>query len=508
MSGNYVGDLVEVFARDPARTVLWWQENAISAGELVAAIGRAAHGMRARVRGPAVVGLLTTTNTPDTVVLRYAANLIGVTVVHLQTANAVDPLDRIDVGALQDTARLDLLAVDADHLAAARALCGKPAEPPGLVALGKLGDDVLDLSAGPDRFELSAGPDGWPVAEDVDPEQPATVTYTSGTTGTPKGVAMSFGVRRMVLSGLPADLDTVYLSTLPLSHSSGAIVDLVLGAGGSVVLEPGFDPTAALAAVARHGVTRMAVSPPQLYALLEHPDVRTTDLTSLRTLTYAGCPAAPARLAEAVRVFGDVLVQAYGTSEVGPITELAPADHRDAGLLATAGRPVIGEVEVRDPLSARRLPIGEVGEVRVRSPLVMLGYWHDPELTASAFDSDGWLRTGDLGRFDERGYLTLSGRMSDVIKTRGVRVHPVAVENALLAHPDVRQAAVFRVTDENRVERTCAVVVPRAGSGVTPTELIRHVGEALSPSHAPADVRFRAELPLDKAGKPDRKVLR
>ncbi|MEU4804996.1 AMP-binding protein [Actinosynnema sp. NPDC023587] len=499
MSGNYVSDLVEVLARDPARTVLWWQGDAISAGALIAAIGRAAGGMRARVRGPAAVGLLTTTNTPGTIVLRYAANLIGATAVHLQTANAVDPLDRIDVGALQDTARLALLAVDADHLATARALCGTLAEPPGLVALEALGDDVLDLSAGPGTR---------PVVEDVEPERPATVTYTSGTTGAPKGVAMSFGVRRAVLRGLAADPDTVYLSTLPLSHSSGALTDLALAAGGSVVLHPGFDSNAALAAVARYGVTRMAVSPPQLYALLEHPDVRTTDLTSLRTLTYAGCPAAPARLAEAVRVFGDVLVQAYGTSEVGPITELAPADHRDASLLATAGRPVVGAVEVRDPLSAQRMPIGEVGEVRVRSPLVMLGYWHDPELTASAFDSDGWLRTGDLGRFDERGYLTLSGRMSEVIKTKGIRVHPVAVENALLAHPDVRQAAVFGVTDENRVEHTCAVVVPRSGSEVTSHELIHHVGEALTPGHAPANIRFRAELPLDQAGKPDKKVLR
>jgi len=498
MGGNYVSDLMEVLARDPARTALWWQENAISAGALIARICRAANGMRARVRGPAAVGLLTT-NPADTIVLRYAANLVGATAVHLQTANAVDPLDRIDVGALQDTARLTLLAVDADHLATARTLCGKLAEPPTLVALDALGDDVLDLSAGHDTRI---------VVGDVDPGRPATVTYTSGTTGAPKGVAMSFGVRRMVLRGLPADPDTVYLSTLPLSHSSGAIADLALVAGGSVVLHPGFDATAALAAVARYGVTRMAVSPPQLYALLAHPDVGTTDLTSLRTLTYAGCPSAPARLAEAVRVFGDVLVQAYGTSEVGPITELAPADHRDARLLGTAGRPVVGEVEVRDPRSAKRLPVGEVGEVWVHSPLVMLGYWHDPELTASVLDSDGWLRTGDLGRFDERGYLTLSGRMSDVIKTRGIRVHPVAVENALLAHPDVRQAAVFGVTDENRVEHTCAVVVPRSGSGVTSNELIHHVGEALSPSHAPADIRFRAELPLDRAGKPDRKVLR
>ena len=345
MTGNYVGDLMDELARDPTRTMLYWQGEPVSARALSPRLATAANGLRSRLAGCSeqpVVGLLTITNTPGTLLLRYAANLVGATAVHLQTANAVDPLDRIDIDALRNilnTTRPALLAVDADHVAAARTLCGKLAEPPGLVGFGALGDDILDLSVGPGTR---------PAAEDVDPGLPATVTYTSGTTGVPKGVAVSFGVRRMALRGLPAHYGTVYLSTLPLSHTSGAVTDMALAAGGSVVLHPGFDAGAVLAAVARHAVTRMTVSPPQLYAL----------------------------------------------------------------------------------------------------------------------------------------------------------------ENALLAHPDVRQAAVFGVTDENRVEYVHAVVVPRSRADVPPGELIRHVSQALSPNHAPVSLRFRTELPLNEAGKPDKKVLR
>lgn len=505
-AGNYVSDLLAVLAGHPDRTTLHWHGRAVTGGAFVARVTTVARNLRRlfadRVGDEVpVVGLLTVTNTPATLVLRYAANLAGATAVHLQTANAVDPLDRIDLPALRDvldTSRVEVLAVDAEHLDAARSLRAALTYPPALVALGPLAADVLDATEGPPDFAVPA----------VDSAAPATVTYTSGSAGRPKGVAVSFAVRRAAVRGLAADPGTVYLSTLPLSHTSGAVADMALVAGGSVVLHPRFDPGEVLAAVERHRVTRMTVSPPQLYALLDHPGIRTADLSSIRTLTYAGCPAAPARLAEAVEVFGDVLTQTYGTTELGPITELGPGDHRDPALLDTAGRATFAEVAVRDPDGTRELPPGQTGEVWVRTPFAMLGYWPDPAPTAAVRDAQGWFRTGDLGRFDDRGYLRLAGRVSDVIKTRGIKVHPTAVEHALAGHPDVRSAVVFGVVDADRVEHVHAAVVPRPGATPTPADLRSHVGSVLSPNHAPVHIRYCAELPLNFAGKPDKAALR
>ncbi|MFJ1706345.1 class I adenylate-forming enzyme family protein [Kitasatospora sp. NPDC088346] len=507
---TYVGQILRVLAADPARTVLTWQDGSLTAAGFTASVRSAAQVLHRRGGRPAdgpggatdtVVAILTTTNSPATLLLRYAANLIGATAVHLHTTNAVDPGERLtrdaELAILTET-RATVLAVDADHLPLARELLARLPQPPLLAALGDLGPDVLDLTAGADTD---------PPEVPIPPDRSAVTTYTSGTTGRPKGIAVDFRTRNgFIAAGLQMAWRAVYLATLPMSHSSGATADDSLASGGSVVLHRGFDAGEVLRAVAEHRVTRLLISPPQLYRLMDHPAAARTDLSSITMLCYTGSPASPARLAEAVERFGDVLIQIYGTSEAGAIGMLTPADHHEPELRSTVGRVLAGEVRVRDPYDHHDLPPGEVGEICVRSPFAMREYLGDPELTARTV-RDGWVHTGDLGRLDERGYIHLSGRLADVVKTNGIKIHPTAVENALTAHPGVVQAAAFGVPDTDLVEHLHAAVVLRDGAAATVAALREHLATALSPQHVPDVIAVRPELPLTATGKPDRARL-
>ncbi|WP_432040361.1 class I adenylate-forming enzyme family protein [Streptomyces cucumeris] len=501
---NYARRVLEALESDPDRIALWRDGEECTAGQFSRTVLAAAEMLRRHFTEDEtpIVAILTVTNSPATVTLRYAANLAGATVVHLHSTNAVDPTDQLAAAARHEilaTTRATFLAVDKENIDAARELCARLPEPPRLAALDALGPDVLDLSAGaPDLFDLGA--------VEADPEQPAVVLYTSGTSGKPKGVTLPYRVRSLYLqAGLQSPEPIVYLSTLPVSHSNGSGVDLALASGGTVVLHDGFEPGEVLRAVERHRISALTLTPPQLYMLVDHPDLATTDRSSIRIISYGGCPAAPARLAEAVEAFGPVLLQFYGTTETSGISVLIPPDHFDPELRATVGR-LTAEVRIRDVDDHRDLAPGEVGEVCVRTPFTMLGYWGDPELTAATI-RDGWTHTGDLGSLDEKGYLRLHGRLGEVMKTNGIRVHPTDVENALLSHPEVAQAAVYCVVDDDRVEHIHAAVVLRPGTSADAGALIGHVSAELSPKHVPAVVTFHDALPLTGAGKPDKQAL-
>ncbi|MEV3870678.1 AMP-binding protein [Streptomyces sp. NPDC049906] len=508
MSPNetYVSTILEVISAEPEKVVLSWHGKTLTAAELTARVRSAAQALRQRTEGTttgSVVAILTVTNTAPTLILRYAANLIGATVVHLHTTNAVDPGDHIAAEAklriLRQTGATHL-AVDAENLAAARELRDRLSAPPALVGLGDLGPDVLDLTTGDaDAFD--------PAGVEIDLDRPAVVTYTSGTTGQPKGIAVDFRARNGFISaGLQMRWRSVYLATLPLSHSSGATTDDSLASGGSVVLQDGFDPGDVLRAVERQRITRLLVSPPQLYMLMDHPDVGSTDLSSLQMVTYVGSPASPERLADAVKLFGQVLTQVYATSEAGLVSMLAPAEHLDPPLRITVGRPMPGWVRIRDQDDHHDLPDGEIGEVCVQSPFTMRAYVGEPELTARTV-RDGWVHTGDLGFIDGDGYLHLRGRIGEVMKTNGIKIHAVTVENAFLAHPEVAQACVFCVRDADRIEYMHAAVVLHQEGAVTVAELADHVRTAISPKHVPAEIRIRTSLPLTGVGKPDKTRL-
>ncbi|MBV8932086.1 MAG: AMP-binding protein, partial [Kutzneria sp.] len=301
--------------------------------------------------------------------------------------------------------------------------------------------------------------------------------------------------------------DPVFLACTTVAHAAGLIVDMTLIGGGTIVLHERFDPSAVLAAIPRHRVTALFLLPPLLYQLVDHPSLDSTDLSSLSRVVYGGCAAAPSRLARAIDRLGPVLFQFYGQSEAGGISMLTEQDHLRPELLSTVGRVMPGvEIAIRDE-EGRDLPRGTVGEICVRSAMISGGYWRNPELTAEVW-RDGWVHTGDVGHLDDEGYLHLSDRIKDMIIVVGGHVYPTELEDVLLGHPAVAQAAVYGVRDADAVERVHAALVTNPGHRPELAEIQRYVESRLGPMYAPSHIEILDEIPLTDAGKPDKKVLR
>jgi long-chain acyl-CoA synthetase len=305
----------------------------------------------------------------------------------------------------------------------------------------------------------------------------------------------------------------VHLHAGPLFHlaAGGRALSTTVVGGRHVVL-PRFGPAEVLAAVARHRITALTVVPTMLSMILQQPDFGAHDLSSLRAMTYGAAPMPEALLRRAMEALPGVrFMQSYGMTELSPLTTfLAAADHRPeapAHRLRSAGRPVPGvEVRVADA-DDRTLPAGEVGEILVRGPNVMRGYWRRPEQTAQALRG-GWMHTGDAGRFDADGYLYVVDRTKDMIISGGENVYSTEVENALAEHPGVVQAAVIGIPDAKWGEAVHAVVVPRPGSDLDAAALIAWCRERIADYKCPRSVDFAAELSLSSVNKVDKAALR
>jgi acyl-CoA synthetase (AMP-forming)/AMP-acid ligase II len=282
---------------------------------------------------------------------------------------------------------------------------------------------------------------------------------------------------------------------------------------------PGLEVDGLLSNIQRHRVTATALVPTIIYLLLDHPCRSRFDVSSLRTIVYAGAPIAPERLREALEVFGPIFVQTYAGTEQGYVSCLRKDEHLRTGKdedderwiarLASAGRPMSQvQLSIQDDKD-RELPIGETGEICSRQPGQMVGYLDAARNQETV--RDGWVHTGDIGYLDDSGFLHIVDRKKDMVVSGGFNVFPRQVEDVLSTHPAVAQSAVVGVPHPKWGEAVVAVVVAHAGEITGPAlevDLISHVKAALGSVPAPKSVLFADELPLNPAGKVDKKAIR
>jgi len=389
---------------------------------------------------------------------------------------------------------------------ATRELAGGVAE-----AAREAGTNPRILEAAGSPWRALDGPAGPPEA--LDDAELAWLFYTSGTTGRPKGAMLTHGNLRAMAQGYftdlePLDARRVLLHAAPMSHGSGLYLVPYLLAGAVQALpgSGGFDADEILALVRRHRGVGMFAAPTMVRRLVERAAATGPDLSGLETVVYGGGPMYVADLKRALEVMGPRFAQIYGQGE-SPMTITALArrfiDDRDHARwperIASVGIAQSGvEVVVRGE-DGRELPPGEIGEVCVRGPVVMAGYWGNPEATANAL-RDGWLRTGDLASFDAEGFLTLKDRSKDLIISGGSNIYPREVEEALLLHPGVAEVAVVGRPDPEWGEAVVAFVVAR-GEAPPAQALDAHCLGRLARFKRPKEYRFVEALPKNHYGK-------
>jgi len=357
------------------------------------------------------------------------------------------------------------------------------------------------------------------------PEDIALQLYSSGTTGLPKGVELSHrAMTHSHVNGVSREWGYdprvhVNLNVLPAFHIAGAGVALMTHAfGGRSVTQPDFDARGALLAIERERVTHAFLVPAMIQFMLQVPDVRDRDLSSLKMISYGASPIGERVLGEALQVFGCAFLQVYGLTETcGAVTALRPHDHATEGpraaLLRSAGQPMTDvELRVVRPGTRDECADGEVGEVWIRSPKNMSGYWGNPRATAEAFEPDPrgdppWFRSGDAG-YRRGDHLFLHDRLKDMIVSGGENVYPAEVENVLMQHPAVADGAVIGVPDERWGEAVKAVVVLAPGARADAGELIAFVRARIAHYKSPKSVDFVDAIPRNPSGKILKRVLR
>ncbi|EMB4115356.1 TPA: AMP-binding protein [Pseudomonas aeruginosa] len=396
----------------------------------------------------------------------------------------------------------------------AAALHSRRGEMPRLSLIISLDDDAGDVSY---ASVLQRGTDEAMHCDPVD-DALAVLHYTSGSSGVLKAAMLSYGNRKALIRksiasptrrAAPGD---VMAHVGPITHASGMQIMPLLALGACNLLLERYEDRLLLETIQRERVTRLFLVPAMINRLVNVPEVDRYDLSSLRLVMYGAAPMAPAQVKRAIEVFGPILAQGYGAGETcSLVTVLTEQDHLiegdDHNRLASCGRCYF-ETDLRVVNEQfEDVKPGEIGEIVVKGPDIMQGYWQAPELTAEVM-RDGYYLTGDLAKVDERGYVFIVDRKKEMIISGGFNIYPTEVEQVLYTLPQIFEAAVVGVPDEQWGEAIRAVVVLKPGESLTAEQIIEHCGRSLAGFKKPRAVDFVSELPKNPNGKVVRRVIR
>ena len=511
--------------RFPDRPAMEFSGRRWTYAELGALVSRAARGLQNRGAGPGVKVGLCLPNTPYSVIFYYAALKAGATVVNF------NPLyvERELRAQIADSGTTVMVVPDVPMVYdKVRAVCGPLSSvvvcpiasvlPPAkalayrLLKRGLIARTARDEKTVP--YALVVADPAPPAPAEIEPSSVAVLQYTGGTTGVPKGAMLThanlFANAHQVNAHMPSlrPGQERMLVVLPLFHvfAMTSIMNAGIAAGAELLLQPRFEIEALMKVIERERPTLFHAVPTIYGAINAVCDAAKRDVSSLRVCISGGAPLPGEVRARFEAHTGCKLVEGYGLSEASPVISCNPPD----GLVkdGTVGTAMAGtSIEIRDPVDpSRLLPPGERGEVCVRGPQVMAGYWNRPAETAAAF-ADGSLRTGDIGVLDADGYLSIVDRIKDVILCGGYNVYPRVLEEALYAHPAIADAIVIGVTDSYRGQAPKAFVTLRAGFETTPEELRAHMAGYVSKIELPRAIEIRESLPRTPVGKLSKKEL-
>lgn len=521
--------LADSVARRGEAPMLDFMGRRFSYAEVADGVARVARGLQQRGIGKGSRVGLFLPNVPHYVAAYYGALAAGATVVNFSPLYTVaeleaqvedsgtDTLFTISASALLPTALAVLEGSSLKRLVVGSIAGGLPAAKSILYRLFRR----KETAAVPDdpriiRFSALTDNDARPDPVAIDPEgDVALIQYTGGTTGTPKGAMLTHqnltaNARQVNAIDPDRDADDRILGVLPFFHvfANTCVLNRTVLNGGMIAMLPRFDAKQALQTITRTKATALPGVPTMYQALLDHPGLAKTDFSSLRVCISGGAPM-PAELREKfVAATGASLVEGYGLTESAGVVATNP--YEGPVKAGTIGQPIpathIRLLDKEDP--AKDAPEGEPGELAVKGPQIMRGYWNRPDADQDSFTADGWLRTGDVATIDADGYIRIVDRLKDMIAVGGFKVYPSEIEHKLYQHPAVKEAIVLGVPDPYRGEHPKAFVTLEQGYDVSGDALAAWLNPQLGKHERVSAVEVRDHLPKTMIGKLDRKALR
>ena len=501
---NVIGDIVRLNAkRYPDKKALIMGNEHITYYQLNQQANQLANGLLSLGVGPRDRVAILAYNCVDWVIINYAVAKCGGVVVPINFRYKKDELVYVI-----NNSEPSLLFFGPDLLSLVEE--AKYGLPPST--------KLVSISEKPIESELNIKGlmDGQSTSEPgvrVDPSSPVALTYTSGTTGFPKGVLASHSTFLNIYQGMivEGDLqpDEITLIPLPFFHVAGIhalIQPTFLRGGTAVIMGKGFDPDENLDAVARYGVTLTMWVPTQLAMLVNHPGIANYNVSALKKIWYGSSPINPTVLEACMDFFKAGFYQWYGQTEAGMVAVLRPEDHVERS--QCTGREFYNsDLRVVNE-EGEDTPIGEVGEIiSAQNPLGMIGYYEMEEATKKTIQ-DGWIYTGDLARVEGNGYFTIADRSKDMIISGAENIYPKEIEEIISRHPGVKEVAVFGIPDKIYGESICATVVKKEGYKIDEQEIITFCASNISSYKKPKKVVFIDELPKNAFGKVTKHILR